>query len=167
MTVEIELDEVVTNEQIETVAELANIIWTEHYTPIIGKAQVEYMLNEFHSLDAIKEECEKQSVHYYLIYNSEKIVGYAGIRLENSELFLSKIYVLSSERGNGIGRISIEKIKQSAKSNKINNIYLTVNKENTKAIAAYQKLGFLITGEICADIGNGFFMDDYKMELEI
>ena len=37
-----------TTGQVEVVVPLANTIWTEHYTPIIGKDQVDYMLSTFH-----------------------------------------------------------------------------------------------------------------------
>jgi hypothetical protein len=32
---------------------------------------------------------------------------------------------------------------------------------------AYQKIGFEIIEELVIDIGNGFIMDDYKMEKSI
>jgi len=41
---------------------------------------------------------------------------------------------------------------------------LTVNKNNTDAIAAYKKIGFRMSDLIKIDIGNGFFMDDFVME---
>lgn len=84
------------------------------------------MLSEFHSYDAIKEELKKKEVHYYMIRNGEKLVGYAGMRLEEPVLFLSKLYILSSERGKGAGKISIGFILQVAKYNNISLIFLTV-----------------------------------------
>ena len=46
--------EPVTNpDQIKAIVEMAKEIWTEHYTPIIGKDQVDYMLDKFQSNDAI------------------------------------------------------------------------------------------------------------------
>lgn len=167
MSKEIRLERVLSNEQVETVAGLATTIWTEHYTPIIGRDQVEYMLDKFQSIDAIKADLRNGSVRYFLIVRDGEIVGYAGIKLEETRLFLSKIYVLSSERGNGAGKKTIELIKEVAASNNLNTIYLTVNKENTNTIGAYQKFGFAIKEEVCADIGKGYVMDDYLMELEL
>ncbi len=43
----------------------------------------------------------------------------------------------------------------------------TVNKNNSLAIRAYEKLGFENLGSIVADIGNGFVIDDYRMEKRI
>jgi ribosomal protein S18 acetylase RimI-like enzyme len=43
---------------------------------------------------------------------------------------------------------------------------LNVNRHNT-AKSFYEKLGFIITGTEDADIGNGFFMNDYVMEKQL
>jgi len=67
----------------------------------------------------------------------------------------------------GIGKKSMLFIKELAQENNLSKISLTVNKENKNTIAAYYKLGFVKTGEICADIGRGFVMDDLKMELTL
>ncbi len=80
MTVDISFKKVETHKHLKSIMQLANIIWTEHYTPIIGSDQVEYMLSEFHSYDAIKEELKNKEVHYYMIRNGGELVGYAGRR---------------------------------------------------------------------------------------
>lgn len=158
---------VITIEQIKTVVTMANVIWREHYTPIIGDEQVTYMLKHFQSIDAIKHEVKNKSNQYYLIYSGETVVGYVGIKIEMSQLFLSKIYVLSTERGSGIGKRSIELVRKIALENDLKTIFLTVNRNNTKSITVYQKIGFKITGELCKDIAGGYVMDDFTMELEL
>ena len=163
--IEVRFARVLTIEQVEMVVKIANLIWTEHYTPILGKAQVEYMLSNFHSIATIKSEVDNKSIHYYLLYRAEKVVGYAAIKIEQSQIFLSKIYILSSERGCGIGKETIELVKEIAINRGLGKVHLTVNKENRNTISAYQKIGFNITGEVCADIGEGYLMDDYEMEL--
>jgi ribosomal protein S18 acetylase RimI-like enzyme len=42
-----------------------------------------------------------------------------------------------------------------------------VNRNNVGAIGAYERLGFLRTGEQVVDIGHGFVMDDYVYELVV
>jgi ribosomal protein S18 acetylase RimI-like enzyme len=46
-------------------------------------------------------------------------------------------------------------------------LMLTVNKRNSKAIAAYERNGFTITESIVVDIGGGFVMDDYVMAKDL
>ena len=47
------LEQVRSPAQIEQCALLAEAIWREYYTPIIGEAQVAYMLEHFQSAEAI------------------------------------------------------------------------------------------------------------------
>ena len=51
-----EITKVKTDDEIDVVSALAREIWTEHFTPIIGKSQVEYMLDNFQSSHAIKSQ---------------------------------------------------------------------------------------------------------------
>jgi len=158
---------VTTLEQIDSVVQLANTIWTEHYTPIIGKDQVVYMLSTYHSSHSIAKEVDKQSIHYYLILKGTKPIGYVSIKLEEKSLFLSKIYILSKERGYGFGKQAVSFVKELATSKQLKKITLTVNKYNADSITAYKKMGFQITRELCAEIGEGYVMDDYEMVLHI
>ena len=82
---------------------LAQEIWDEHYTSIIGHRQVVYMLNKFQSSTAIKSQIE-EGYAYYLIDFLGSHVGYLSFKKERDALFLSKVYVLNELRGKGIGR---------------------------------------------------------------
>ncbi len=148
---------------ISLVANLANTIWTEHYTPIIGLGQVNYMLDKFQSEKAIQEQLEK-GVAYYLMQFQDAFVGYFSFSIREDVLFLSKLYVLKSARGNGIARAALSFIELKAKKLQLAKITLTVNKYNSNSIAAYVKMGFINADSIVQDIGNGYVMDDYVLE---
>ena len=154
-----------TDDDISEVVKLARSIWIEHYTPIVGIEQVEYMLSNFHSRDVISEEIGQQKYMYFLIKDNHRTIGYFGIQIKSDVLFLSKLYILSSERGQGIGRMAMNFIKKLGQKNHVGKISLTVNRNNKGSIAAYYKMGFVKTGEVCVDIGEGYKMDDFKMEL--
>ena len=149
--------------EIEVVVNLAYEIWNEHFTPIIGKAQVDYMLEKFQSRKAIAEQIEKGFL-YYLIKINNVSIGYMGIHPEKDVLFVSKIYIRSAERGKGYGRKAIQFLEKMGREKGLKRITLTVNKNNTDTIKAYEKFGFRNTGSVVQDIGNGFIMDDYGME---
>ncbi len=161
------LARVLTRQQIEVVVKLAQTIWTEHYTPIIGKDQVTYMLRTYHSFQTISNEVDKKNIHYYLIMQETKTIGYMGIRLDDESLFLSKIYLLEEEREHGLGSQAISFAKELASSHQLPEIRLTVNKNNTNAITAYKHVGFEIVADICTDIGEGYVMDDHVMVLKV
>ncbi|TXE11826.1 GNAT family N-acetyltransferase [Seonamhaeicola algicola] len=151
-----------TNQDFETIATLADTIWREHYIPIIGLAQVDYMLEKFQSAAAIKSQVTNHYMYYLLEYN-KKPVGYISIKKEDTILFLSKIYVLSSCRGKKIGKTAMNFIEDKAKKFNLKAIRLTVNVDNENSIKAYEALGFINKRSVVADIGNGFVMDDYEM----
>jgi ribosomal protein S18 acetylase RimI-like enzyme len=148
--------------QYERIAKLADTIWREHYIPIIGEAQVDYMLKKFQSEQAIADQVA-EGFHYYVIEYDGHPVGYLSYIKDADDLFLSKIYVLSSFRGNKIGKNALLFTEQQAHKMNCNSIVLTVNKNNINSIKAYEKIGFLNRGPIVKDIGGGFIMDDYKM----
>jgi len=157
------IEKVSTEPQIETVAWLAFEIWNQHFTPIIGKAQVDYMVDKFQSKRAITEQIEG-GYSYYLLKADGDYIGYTGICPKEDELFLSKLYIRASQRGKGYGRKAIEFIEKLVREKGLGKITLTVNKNNTDTIRAYEKFDFKNVGPTVQDIGGGFVMDDYKME---
>ncbi len=157
------IERVSTETQIETVARLAFEIWNQHFTPIIGKAQVDYMVEKFQSKGAISEQIDN-GYSYYLVKADGDYIGYTGICPREDELFLSKLYLRASQRGKGHGRQVVEFLEDLARGKGLARITLTVNKNNTDTIKAYEKFGFANLGVLVQDIGNGFVMDDYKME---
>lgn len=158
--------EVSTDNQIEIVASLAREIWTEHYIPIIGKEQVDYMLDKFQSKQAISEQI-RTGVLYFLMKEDNEFIGYIAVQPKSVELFLSKIYVKSSRRAKGYGKKAVQFAETFAQKLGLRKIVLTVNKSNVNSIKAYEKIGFRNVGSLVQDIGNNFVMDDYKMEKTI
>ena len=148
---------------IEVVADLAAEIWPEHYTPIIGSEQVEYMLDIFQSCHAISKQIDGNCL-YYLIEEGDQYAGYFSVEPKENLLFLSKLYVRSSQRGKGIGKGALDFIEEVATKKGLKKISLTVNKNNRVTIDIYCRLGFVNKGSIVTDIGNGFVMDDYLLE---
>ena len=57
---------VTTPQQIEAVAGLAHEIWYEYYVPLIGRAQVDYMVAKFQSSGAVAEQL-REGYEYFLI----------------------------------------------------------------------------------------------------
>jgi GNAT superfamily N-acetyltransferase len=160
-------------EEIAAVVTLALQIWPEYYIPIIGAGQVEYMLRNVQSPEAIHDQI-KQGHQYFLVKTKAedsaqpRWIGYVAfaLQLETARLFISKLYVLSQYRGRGLGRALIDWISSTARQHQINVMWLTVNKTNP-AYRTYLHWGFVNKGSIVKDIGNGFVMDDYQMEKSV
>ncbi len=56
---------------------------------------------------------------------------------------------------------------EHARADSLDCVVLRVNKRNRVAIAAYERMGFSSQGSIVTDIGGGFEMDDYLMQLDL
>ena len=62
-----------TDKQIQEISNLASVIWHEHFTPIIGIQQVEYMLEKFQSFHALKEQMET-GYEYFQIFVQYRVL---------------------------------------------------------------------------------------------
>lgn len=149
------------------IAALAKKIWRQHYTPIIGAEQVEYMTDKFQSPAAVQQQMEQEAYRYFLFLWDGTPAGYMGIQPSNGALYLSKLYILQSFRGHHIAKEALKFALDFCRQNKLTSIWLTVNKQNTASIAAYEALGFMRTRSQTADIGNGYVMDDYIYEFRM
>ena len=155
------LERVERPDQIAAVAALARETWTQHYVPIIGAAQVEYMLAKFQSTEAIARQIAAEGYEYYLAPGA----GYLALVPDPAKksLLLSKIYVKAAARGTGLGRALAEFAERRCSELGCNELWLTVNRNNLGSIAFYERMGFRKTQTLVTDIGGGHVMDDWRM----
>ena len=153
-------------DEIPILSQIATSIVREHFDPIIGKAQNDYMLEKFQSISAIKEQFQKGYLYYWVKYENKNI-GFLGFYPIDNKLYLSKFYLLKEYRGKKISRKMLEFLVNYAKDKGLKSIYLNVNRNNELAIKAYEHLGFVIIREEKNDIGKGFYMDDFVFEYKI
>ena len=154
-------------------ADMAAVIWNEYWPPIIGQAQVDYMVENFQSLAAIERDVAEHAYEYWFIMAEEngerRTVGYTGghVEPETNRFFISKIYLLAAERGHGFASKTIRFYEQLCEERGLDAMYLTVNKYNELAIRAYLGKGFQTIDSVETDIGSGFIMDDYIMKKKL
>jgi len=155
-------------EQLQVVADLASAIWPVAYAAILSKEQLDYMLDKFYNLETLQKQLENGQVFYLAQNENQEFVGFVSyeINCEPNKTKIHKIYVLPETQGTGIGKQLFDLVKTKAQENQQTAIFLNVNKYNN-AQKFYQKLGFTITKEEVIDIGNGYVMDDYVMEVEV
>ncbi len=156
-------------EGIELIQQLAHSIWPEAYKHILKDAQLHYMLELIYSIDALKKQLQDQH-QFIIIYDNSNPVGFASYSLKLSgtkNIYrLHKLYVLPNQQGKGTGKYLLNYIIDTIKANGASILELNVNRHNA-ALHFYNKLGFTITREEDIDIGNGYFMNDYVMELKM
>ena len=90
-----------------------------------------------------------------------------GIELfDDHRVKIHKLYVIPDTQGTGIGKKFIEFINIWANEHGALAVFLNVNRFN-KAVDFYKHIGMAIIKKEDIDIGNGFLMEDYVMELKI
>ncbi len=156
------------SEHIPIIIELTKKIWPVAYGEILSKAQLDYMIDKFYNETALRELIQKGHVFYLAQDDKDNYVGFVSyeINSEPNKTKIHKIYVLPETQGKGLGRHFFELVKEKAIENNQNAIFLNVNKYNN-AIHFYTKLGFAKVKDEVIDIGNGYVMDDYVMEVAI
>lgn len=158
----------VSPEEIKILCNIAAEVWHETYDPILPAGQTDYMVEKFQSVDAVTEQINTGGYHYYLFQDENGVyggfVGFVPGHKQADEMFLSKVYILSSQRGKGIMRQALDTVIAETKKRNMKRIWLTVNKDNTHAQDVYAHYGFQICESLVSDIGGGYVMDDYVME---
>jgi len=155
-----------TDKDARVIARLAAEIWRTHYTPIVGAAQVEYMLGNVQSYETIRGDIASGALHYFLFMDGKTPAGYFAVKPEPESVYLSKLYVHSNFRKKGFARSAFAHILQNYTAGK-KYIHLMVHIRNPESIAFYEKLGFRITETQVNDIGQGFINEDHIMRLDL
>jgi diamine N-acetyltransferase len=152
------------DDQIEALAALANSIWHEYWPDIISLEQTDYMVEKFQSKDAIVDQVVNKGYEYYFVKDDNESVGFIGLQPSESKLFLSKLYISKENRGKGYSSAAFTFLEGICRDRTLDAIWLTVNKNNHRAIDVYKVKGFETVRTQTVDIGEGFVMDDFVME---
>jgi diamine N-acetyltransferase len=151
---------------IPAVAELARVIWFEHYPSIISWSQIHYMLERGYASSVIAAELAR-GVEWRLASDGGRSFGFASWERYGDVVKLHKLYVERAARGRGVGRQLVEVATLDARHSGAREMVLAVNKRNYASIRAYLGLGFSFQRAVCDEIGHGFVMDDYVMVLRV
>jgi GNAT superfamily N-acetyltransferase len=109
----------------------------------------------------------KEGATFLLLYQEQTPIGYASYQsLQASHFKLHKLYVLPHVQGKGAGRIFLTDLLQRIKELGAHTLELQVNRYN-KAVGFYQQMGFTIRETADIEIGNGFYMNDYIMQIAL
>lgn len=175
-----------TEEDLQQLAEMASFIWHEYWPPRIGAAQTDYMVDMFHSVDAMKHDIKDHGYRYWFLVDEQgKYVGYTGGATQHltgddeadawmkhgnvlderwpDRWFISKIYLYAEERGKHYGSEVLRFYEQLCRNEGLPAMALTVNRDNELGIRAYEGNGFVSVEDVDAEIGEGFIMYDHIM----
>ena len=123
----------------------------------VHELHVNWRPDLFLSVDeVISKECFEEMIQAKAIFIAkiqDEIVGYITINIKEKnnpsmryrkQLQIEAICVDEKNRGKGIGTELLKYARKFGKENNCTDIYLTVNKENEKAIKVYEEFGFKV-----------------------
>jgi len=158
----------VDTESIPIIQSIAKSTWAVAYKEIISNEQKEFMLDQMYSTESLQSQILQQNHQFVVAYLDNIPAAFAAYDknepFTESILKLHKIYVLPDQQGKGIGKSLLQFIFDDISAKGAKHLQLNVNRQN-KAIGFYKKLGFAIVAEVDVPIGNGFFMNDYVMQI--
>jgi GNAT superfamily N-acetyltransferase len=151
---------------IPMIQEIAEKAWRPTYGQILSEQQTLYMLDLMYHTNTLSNQINGQ-ISYFMIDDGKDIMGYFALEAQDENIVkLHKLYLDPSKKRMGLGALVIKYIKEWTKNQGRCCIELSVNKNNS-AIEFYKKMGFFIIKELILDIGEGYVMDDYVMQLNL
>jgi ribosomal protein S18 acetylase RimI-like enzyme len=155
-------------EDIESIQELANKTWPDAYGNIISADQISYMLDKMYNRGELLSQL-KQGYTFLIAEENDKDLGFAAFSTIDSHPHiykLHKLYVLPEAHGKGLGKLLINEVADLIRQAGGKSVELNVNRENN-AVGFYKKIGFKIKETVDLNIGNGFLMNDYVMQMAL
>ena len=157
-------------ESIPIIQVLSNEIWKKVYPAIVPMGQIEYLLNVWHSEEALTEQMVVEGHQFVLIEWNKETIGYASYVVKDKEdpyrFRLNKLYVQPEVHGKGIGKSIVHFVTNEIKPLGATVLELNVHKRNP-AVAFYKHIGFVIAKEEVTEIAHGYLLDDFIMELDL
>ena len=157
-------------ENIATIRNLAIRAWKVAYKDILTPGQMDYMLEQIYSPASLQNQVTNLGHQFVILYENNIAAGFASYSSKGGTSptvqRLHKIYLDPVHQGKGFGYTLINFVIAEAKAAGATDLELNVNRHNP-AQAFYRKIGFTIIREEDIDIGNGYFMNDFVMNLEL
>lgn len=96
---------------------------------------------------SLREELTNETARFYVLRDSEKLLGYIGANNICNEVYITNVAVNKNCRGKGYGKTLVNHLIKQSELEKAFFITLEVRKSNENAITLYEKCGFKKIGE--------------------
>lgn len=155
-------------ESIALIQELTMQVWPQTYAASLSQEQIDYMLNMMYSTEALQQQMSNSS-QFIIAYYDEQPVGFAsyGPTEKGNEFKLHKLYVITTIQKTGAGKGLLQFVMKDVQEFGCTHLILQVNRQNENAIGFYNRMGFGKEYEADFEIGNGFYMKDYVMGIDL
>jgi len=151
------------------VSDILNASWRPAYGTILSEEQTRFMLSTLFSREKMKQQILEENHCFMLACLHGEAIGFAAYQHNFNRrecCKLHKLYLLPEMQGLGFGKLLLLELMQQARAKNQKSLFLNVNRQNP-AKQFYEKLGFTIAEQVDIPIGNGYYMNDFVMELKL
>lgn len=159
-----------TAESLAAVRAIAADIWPKTFASILSAGQIAYMMDMMYAPAVMEKELSSGYIFELVVIDGEPagyIVCSACDEDPQRVLKLHKAYLLQDYHSKGIGQAMLNRALSLAAEGGFECVRLNVNKQNERAIRAYQRNGFTLFRSEKNAIGSGYYMDDYVFERRV
>lgn len=147
---------------------LAESAFRATYRDLLSAAQLDYMMERMYAPRVLEREL-RAGFAWFVAYCGGEPCGYLSVERQDEALFhLQKIYVLPAFQGRGAGAFLFDAAVDYVRRTHAgpSRLELNVNRRN-RAVGFYLRMGMrkLRAGDF--PIGDGYYMNDYIMGLDI
>lgn len=154
-------------QDIPAIRAMADIVFRDTYKDILSPEQMEYMMDMMYSEESLQRQLEEG------VFFIDEGRGYASARPDGAaddgtpRYHLEKLYVMPEARKTGLGKQLFETVCDWVKSREATALLeLNVNRYNP-SLGFYEHFGMARARSGDFPIGNGYYMNDYIMAIEL
>lgn len=165
---------VVTEKDLDALRTISIQTFTETFSEHNTAEDMQAYVSENLSPEKLLKELNTSGSRFYFIYSGEELAGYMKLNEGSAQtvegktgtLEIERIYVSGKFQGQQLGKTLFQHAVALAKDVRHNTIWLGVWEHNVKAIAFYERNGFVKTGSHDFTLGHDV-QTDYIMELQL
>ncbi len=157
-----------TEKDITLIREMADRAFRATYSTLLTAQQIDYMIPWMYGREVLESEF-REGVAWFIAEMDGVACGYVSVERQQERLFhLQKIYVLPEFQGRGVGQALFDGAVGYIRSVQPSpcRMELNVNRRNP-ALGFYRRQGMRCLQQGDFPIGNGFYMNDFIMGLDL
>jgi diamine N-acetyltransferase len=151
-----------TLDDLQTLQEISYETFNDTFKHQNSPENMNAYLERAFNINQLEKELSTSSSDFFFVYVKDEVAGYLKLNhndaqteeMEDHSLEIERIYIRNKFQKLGLGKYLINKAMEIAIKENKNNIWLGVWEKNEKAIAFYEKMGFVQTGM------HSFYMGD-------
>ncbi|MBQ8423872.1 MAG: GNAT family N-acetyltransferase [Coprobacter sp.] len=155
--------------EIPIIRAMAGVVFYDTYRLILSPEQLDYMYDMMYAEESLQRQIDSGH-RFFIAYVDDIPAGFVSIERQSERLVhLQKLYVMPAYQHAHIGRRLIERAFDEARALTTDGhcrVELNVNRQN-EALDFYTHIGMRIASSGDFAIGNGYYMNDYIMAIDL